>query len=93
MQSSLFHFEPGRSPPRGGGDAEDLEAVSSLSPTRGRRCARCGKPLGRGGLYASGWGLLCWDCFTNKSLGRRDGRGDLSSDADGCRNSGYNLRR
>ncbi len=94
MQSSLFAFEPGRSPPRGGVDAEELEPVASSSPTayRGRKCAKCGRPLNGGGLRASGWGLVCWDCY-HSNLGRRDGRTDLSSDASGSRNSGYNLRR
>ncbi|MDF0594268.1 hypothetical protein P0O24_11830 [Methanotrichaceae archaeon M04Ac] len=39
-----------------------------------------------------GYGLCCWRCF-NSTTARRDGRGDLSSDASGSRNDGYNLRR
>jgi hypothetical protein len=93
LQSSLFAFEPGRSPPRGGVDAEDLEPVASSSSIayRGRKCAKCGRPLNGGGLELLGFGLVCWSCFHQG--GRRDGRGDLSSDASGSRNSGYNLRR
>lgn len=93
VQSSLFHFEPGRSPPRG--DAEDPEPVASSPPPaayRGRKCAKCGRPLNGGGLQAAGWGLVCWDCW-HSNLGRRDGRSDLSSDASGERNTGYNWRR
>jgi hypothetical protein len=94
-QSDLSVFAEGRDPrARPLADDDEGEAVSPpLAEYRGRRCARCGHPLGRGGLWASGWGLLCWSCFTDRGLGRRDGRGDLSSDASGERNTGYNWRR
>ena len=92
-QSDLSSFAEGRDPrSRVFSDVDEGEGVPS-PPYRGRRCARCGHPLGRGGLWASGWGLLCWNCFQEKGLGRRDRRGDLSSDASGSRNSGYNWRR
>jgi len=96
MQADLFSFERGRSPPsRGRPGAEDPEVVSSPPPTtvyRGRKCAKCGRPLNGGGLQAAGGGLVCWDCW-HSNLGRRDGRADLSSDASGERNTGYNWRR
>ncbi|MDD3566579.1 MAG: hypothetical protein PHN90_13035 [Methanothrix sp.] len=60
-------------------------------PGRGRRCARCGRPLNGGGLEVAFVGLCCWDCYVKG--GRKDGRSDLSSDAVGDRNSGYNWRR
>jgi len=94
MQSSLFAFEPGRSPSRGYPDAEDHdedEILGGFIP--GGRCSKCGHPLRGGGLKVMGWpGLLCWDCY-HSNLGRRDGRNDLSSDASGERNTGYNWRR
>jgi len=92
LQSSLFAFEPGRSPRA---EVDEDDSVVSSPPTiacRGRKCAKCGKPLNGGGLEVMGWGKVCWSCY-HSNLGRRDGRTDLSSDADGCRNSGYNLRR
>lgn len=99
-QADLFNFAEGRDPrSRVFSDVdEDLGGVSP--PMGGRRCARCGHPLGRGGLWASGWGLLCWNCFQDKGLGRRDRRGDLSSDAAGdrirgagsCRGKAYKRR-
>ena len=95
MQADLSSFAEGRSPPRGVVDAEDLGGVAPSPPPtayRGRKCAKCGRPLNGGGLEVVGWGRVCWDCY-HSNLGRRDGKGDLSSDADGCRNSGYNLRR
>jgi len=95
-QSDLFSFEEGRSPPsRGYAEDHDDGGELSRSPPpggRGRKCAKCGRPLNGGGLRVMGWGLVCWDCY-HSNLGRRDGRADASSDADGCRNSGYNLRR
>jgi hypothetical protein len=91
-QADLSSFEPGRSPP-GRACIDDDEGDGVPSPVRGRRCARCGHPLGRGGNYAMGWGLLCWNCFQDKGLGRRDGRASASSDASAERNVGYNWRR
>ena len=74
-------------------EVDDEGEVVPSPPYRGRRCARCGHPLGRGGFWAAGWGLLCWSCFQDKGLGRRDRQGGLSSDASGERNTGYNWRR
>lgn len=95
MQSSLFSFEEGRSPPsRGYAEDHDDEGDLFRSPPprgRGRKCAKCGKPLNGGGLELVGFGMVCWLCF-NKG-GRRDGKGDLSSDATAERNAGYNWRR
>ena len=94
-QSDLFSFEEGRSPSsRGFAEDHDDEGDLFRSPPprgRGRKCAKCGKPLNGGGLELLGFGLVCWRCF-NKG-GRRDGRGDLSSDATAERNAGYNWRR
>lgn len=70
----------------------DLDRQTDDENYRGARCAKCGKPLHGGGLVALGWGKICWACW-HSPLGRKDGRTDLSSDADGARNSGYNLRR
>jgi len=99
LQADLFSFEEGRSPPSRGfaEDHDDGGELCRSPPTtaagyRGRKCAKCGKPLNGGGLKAMGWGLVCWDCY-HSNLGRRDGRADASSDASGERNSGYNLRR
>ena len=90
-QCDLFDFASGPRPHRD--EVDDEDEVAPLAEYRGRRCARCGKPLRGGGLKVMGWpGLVCWDCF-HKPMGRRDGRRDLSSDASGSRNSGYNLRR
>jgi len=92
-QSDLTIFAEGRDPRAlACGDDEDLGGVSPPAEYRGRRCARCGHPLGRGGNVAVGWGLLCWDCFTDRGLGRRDGRASASSDPDAERNSGYGWR-
>jgi hypothetical protein len=94
LQADLFSFEKGaRSPRLRALEDPDEADVSRLSPTgyQGRKCARCGRPLNGGGLELLGFGLVCWRCF-NKG-GRRDGRGDLSSDATAERNAGYNWRR
>lgn len=89
-QTSLFRYERGAVAPHlreeAGRDGDDDATYT------GSRCAKCHKPLRGGGLYALGWGRLCWGCW-HGPLGRRDGRTDLSSDAAGERNSGYNLRR
>lgn len=91
LQTSLLHFEEGATPPRPEVEAE-FEGENLAGYVHGGRCSRCGKPLRGGGLKAVGWpGLLCWNCWHQG--GRRDGRADLSSDASGSRNSGYNLRR
>ncbi len=97
-QSDLSSFTEGRDPRARVfvGEGEDLEPAVSDSPPattayRGRRCAKCGRPLNGGGLELLGFGLVCWRCF-NKG-GRRDGKGDLSSDATAERNAGYNRRR
>lgn len=89
-QSDLSVFAEGRDPRALAGDVDD-EGDSLPVHLWGRRCARCGRRLGGGGLYSLGWGTVCWECYHKP--GRRDGRGDLSSDASGSRNSGYNLRR
>lgn len=86
-QASLFDYEPGGDPPGRGG----VRPEEPL-PRGGRRCARCGRPLGGGGLDVAFVGRVCWDCY-HKPMGRKDGRGDLSSDAGAERNVGYNLRR
>ena len=95
LQLDLFGFEAdGARAPRSRALEDPDEAdVSRLSLTgyQGRKCARCGQPLNGGGLELLGFGLVCWRCF-NKG-GRRDGRGDLSSDATAERNAGYNWRR
>ena len=95
IQADLFSFEEGRSPSsRGFAEDHDDEGDLFRSPPprgRGRKCARCGQPLNGGGLELLGFGLVCWRCV-NKG-GRRDGRGDLSSDATAERNAGYNWRR
>ena len=90
-QSDLFNFAEGSLPPRGGDVDDEGEDPGGVVP--GGRCSRCGKPLRGGGLKVMGWpGRVCWSCF-HKPMGRRDGRGDLSSDAAGERNTGYNWRR
>ncbi|MDD3566636.1 MAG: hypothetical protein PHN90_13320 [Methanothrix sp.] len=89
-QADLFNFAEGSLPPRGG-DVDD-EGEELPVHTWGRRCAKCGRRLGGGGLEVVGYGLCCWRCY-NSTTTRRDGRGDASSDAAGERNSGYNLRR
>jgi len=99
-QADLFNFAEGRDPRSRVFSDFDEDLGGVVSAVRGRRCARCGHPLGRGGLWASGWGLLCWNCFQDKGLGRRDRRGDLSSDAAGdrirgagsCRGKAYKRR-
>lgn len=91
-QSDLSGFAEGPLPPRGGDVDDEGDLFRSPPPRgRGRKCAKCGKPLNGGGLELLGFGLVCWRCF-NKG-GRRDGRGDLSSDATAERNAGYNWRR
>jgi hypothetical protein len=89
-QSDFSHFAEGAHHPRGG-DVDGGEGDSLPVHLWGRRCARCGRRLGGGGLYSLGWGTVCWECYHKP--GRRDGRADASSDAAGERNSGYNLRR
>jgi len=95
IQADLFSFEEGRSPSsRGFAEDHDDEGELSRSPPpggRGRKCAKCGRPLNGGGLELLGFGLVCWNCYHQG--GRRDGRADASSDAAGERNSGYNRRR
>ena len=73
-QSDLFNFAEGSLPPRGG-DVDDEGELSRSPPPRGRgrKCAKCGKPLNGGGLRVMGWGLVCWDCY-HSNLGRGDGR-------------------
>jgi hypothetical protein len=92
-QSDLFSFAEGRgrSPPSRDCPEESEDCPAPAIPGRGRKCAKCGRPLNGGGLDLLGWGLVCWNCYHQG--GRRDGRGDMSSDATGSRNSGYNLRR
>jgi len=93
IQADLSSFAEGALPPRGGDVDDEGDLFRSPPPGgRGRKCAKCGRPLNGGGLRAAGWGLVCWSCF-HSNLGRRDGRADASSDAAGERNSGYNLRR
>ena len=91
-QADLFNFAEGRDPRSRVFSDFDEDLGGVVSAVRGRRCARCGHPLGRGGLWASGWGLLCWSCFTDRGLGRRDGRVSASSDPDAERNCGYGWR-
>lgn len=68
-QSDLFSFAEGRgrSPPIRGyaEDHGDEGELTRLSPPggRGRKCAKCGRPLNGGGLYLVGYGLVCWPCF------------------------------
>ena len=52
-------------------EVDDEGEVVPSPPYRGRRCARCGHPLGHGGFCATVGGLLCWSCFQDKGLGRR----------------------
>ncbi len=92
-QIDLLSFgEPGRSPPSRGyaEDHDDGPDVGGHVP--GQRCSKCGKPLSGGGLLVLGYGLCCWNCY-HKTSSRRDGKGDLSSDATAERNAGYNWRR
>ena len=89
IQYDLFSFEAKTGHRRNVEEEQDCPALAT--PGRGRRCARCGRPLNGGGLEVAFVGLCCWDCFMKG--GRKDGRGDLSSDAVGERNSGYNSRR
>jgi len=94
-QCDLSGFAEGARLPPGGDVDDEGEVVPSPPPAtgyRGRKCAKCGAPLNGGGNVVVGWGRVCWSCY-HSNLGRRDGRGDLSSDASGSRNSGYNLRR
>lgn len=88
-QVDLLSFAEGSRLRPGGGEDEGEELPVH---TWGRRCARCGRPLGGGGLDVAFVGRVCWDCY-HKPMGRKDGRGDLSSDAGAERNVGYNLRR
>jgi len=93
-QSDFSSFAEGPHP-RALAEDDEGEVVPSPPPAtgyRGRKCAKCGAPLNGGGNVVVGWGRVCWSCY-HSNLGRRDGRGDLSSDASGSRNSGYNLRR
>lgn len=90
IQYDLFSFEAKTDHRR---SAEEEQYCSApATPGRGRRCARCGRPLNGGGLPVAFVGLCCWDCY-HKPMGRRDGRRDLSSDASGERNVGYNWRQ
>jgi len=92
-QSDLFSFEEGRSPSsRGFAEDHDDEGEELPVHTWGRRCAKCGRRLGGGGLVVVGYGLCCWRCF-NSTTTRRDGRGDASRDAAAERNCGYGARR
>jgi len=67
IQADLFSFEEGRSPPsRGYAEDHDDGGELSRSPPpggRGRKCAKCGRPLNGGGLSLVGYGLVCWPCF------------------------------
>ena len=89
-QCDLFDFAEG---PRPHQDEVDDEGEAEDLPVHqwGKRCVRCGRRLCGGGLWVSGWGLCCWACY-RKPMGRRAGRGDLSGDASGERNT-YNWRR
>ncbi len=90
-QIDLSSFAEGPNPRPLAGDDDEGEDLGGVVP--GDRCSRCGKPLRGGGLKVIGWpGRVCWDCY-HKPMGRRDGRRDLSSDASGERNVGYNWRR
>lgn len=62
MQADLTTFAYGRSPsfrdhddPGYAGRGQPVDHI--------RRCAKCGCPLGRGGLLVMGLGLCCWSCF------------------------------
>lgn len=93
IQSSIFHFEEDAELLRRefGEDRDEGEILGGF--ISGGRCSKCGHPLRGGGLKVMGWpGLLCWNCY-HSNLGRRDGRGDLSSDAKSERNVGYSARR
>lgn len=59
-QADLPSFEPGAriSPSRG----VDEDKNCPIPATRGRRCARCGRPLNGGGREVVFVGLCCWSC-------------------------------
>ena len=93
-QADLFDFASGPRPRQDEVDDED-EAEGLPVHQWGKRCVRCGRRLGGGGLWVSGWGLCCWDCY-HKPMGRRDGRGDASRVAAAernCRGKAYKRRR
>lgn len=66
-QRDLFYYgaEGSALPPNIVPAVEDeVDQYSSTHLYRGRRCARCGKPLNGGGLILVGFGLVCWSCYT-----------------------------
>lgn len=71
-QADLSGFAEGSLPPRGG-DVDD-EGEELPVHTWGRRCAKCGRRLGGGGLKVLGWpGLLCWNCYHSTTSIRAEG--------------------
>ncbi|GEM_PF-4850725 len=66
-QCDLFDYgaEGSRPSPRPAPTVEDeVDYISVPHQYRGRRCARCGKPLNGGGLVLVGHGFVCWSCYS-----------------------------